>query len=99
MEKNFFLIRFNEIVLLRRSKMPRVYLNERQKLCHRLATWVQGEKKRLNLSDTDLAEEYGISQQAMSRKLRLEQFSFSDYLFFVQKFQPDNATLLYIVGL
>lgn len=79
--------------------MPRVYLNEKQKICHRLATWVQGEKRRLNLNDTDLAKEHGISQSAMSRKLRLEQFSFTDYVFFVQKFKPDDETLRYIIGI
>lgn len=79
--------------------MPRVYLNEKQRMSHRLATWVQGEKKRLGITDTELANEHGISQSAMSRKLRVEQFSFHDYVFFVQKFQPDNDTLRYIIGI
>lgn len=79
--------------------MPRVYLNESQKLCHRLADWIQGQKRLLKLTDTDLAKEHGISQSAMSRKLREERFSFEDYVFFVQKFQPDNDTLRYIIGL
>lgn len=79
--------------------MPRAYLNERQKSCHRLADWVQGEKRLLKLTDTDLAKEHGISQSAMSRKLREESFSFEDYVFFAQRFQPDNDTLRYIIGL
>ena len=79
--------------------MPKTFLNERQRCCHRLATWVQGEKKRLGINDTELAEEHGITQSAMSRKLRIEQFSFLDYLFFVQKFKPDSDTLRYINGL
>lgn len=79
--------------------MPRVYLNDRERLCHRLATWVQGEKRRLKITDTQLADEHGISQSAMSRKLRLESFDYKDFVFFVQKFQPDTDTLLYIVGL
>lgn len=79
--------------------MPKVFLNEKQRMCHRLATWVQGEKKRLKITDTELASEHGISQSAMSRKLREESFSFEDYVFFVQKFQPDNDTLRYIIGI
>lgn len=79
--------------------MPRVYLNDRQRLCHRLATWVQGEKKQLGLNDVDLGNEYGISGSAMSRKLRLESFDYKDFVFFVQKFKPDQDTLLFIVGL
>lgn len=79
--------------------MPKVFLNERQQMCHRLATWIQGEKKRLKITDTELGNEHGISQSAMSRKLREESFSFEDYVFFVQKFQPDNDTLRYIIGI
>lgn len=79
--------------------MPRVYLNESQKLCHRLADWIQGQKRLLKLTDTDLAKEHGISQSAMSRKLREESFSFDDYVFFVQRFRPDDDTLKYIIGL
>lgn len=79
--------------------MPKVYLNEKQRMCHRLANWVQGQKRLLKLSDADLAKEHGISQSAMSRKLREESFSFEDYVFFVQRFQPDNDTLRYIIGL
>ena len=79
--------------------MPRVYLNELDRLCHRLASYVQGEKRRLNLSDTDLANKRGISQPAMSRKLRLESFDYKDFVFFVQEFRPDNDTLRYIIGI
>jgi len=79
--------------------MPRVYLNDRERLCHRLATWVQGEKKLLGISDVELGNEHGISGSAMSRKLRLESFDYKDFVFFVQKFKPDQDTLLYIVGL
>ena len=79
--------------------MPRIYLNEKDRLCHRLATWIQGEKKIHQITDTDLANEHGISQPAMSRKLRLESFDFKDFVFFVQKFRPDTDTLLHIVGL
>ena len=79
--------------------MPKVYLNEKERMCHRLSTWVQGEKKRLKVTDTDLASEHGISQSAMSRKLRVESFDYKDFVFFVQKFKPDDDTLRFIIGL
>lgn len=79
--------------------MPRVYLNEGDRMCHRLASWVQGEKRIKKVTDTELADEHGISQSAMSRKLRLESFDFKDFVFFVQKFQPDTDTLRYITGM
>jgi len=79
--------------------MPKVYLSERDRMCHRLAMWVEGEKKIRKLTDTDLAKDHGISQSAMSRKLRVESFDYKDFVFFVQKFEPDTDTLRYIVGL
>lgn len=79
--------------------MPRVYLNEMDRCRHRLAAYVQGEKKREKVTDTDMAEEQGISQSAMSRKLRVESFSFDDFVYFIQKFQPDNETLRFILGI
>lgn len=79
--------------------MPKVFLSERDRLCHRLATWVQGEKRLAKVTDVDLGEEYGITGSAMSRKLRLESFDYKDFVFFVNKFKPDTDTLLYIVGL
>lgn len=74
--------------------MPRVFLNDLDRSCHRLAIWVRGQ----GVSDTKLADEHGISQQAMSRKLRLEQFDFKDFAFFAKKFHMDKETFDYIIG-
>lgn len=79
--------------------MPKVFLNEQDRACHRLASWVQGEKKLRKISDSKLADEHGISQEAMSRKLRLESFDFKDFVFFVQMLGPDDDALHYILGI
>lgn len=78
--------------------MPKVYLNDWDRACHRFASWVQGEKKSHNVTDTDLAEERGIKQPCMSRKLRLESFSMTDFVFFAKKFGMDKNTFDYIIG-
>lgn len=78
--------------------MPRVYLSEQDRICHRMVTWVRGEKSNQEITDEDLAEEYGISRSAWSRKFRLESLSFKDFVFLVQKFNPDDETLRYITG-
>jgi hypothetical protein len=78
--------------------MPKAFLNDRDRACHRLATWIQGEKKLKNTNDTELANEHGISQSAMSRKLRLESFDFKDFVFFAKKFEMDKDTFDYIIG-
>ena len=74
--------------------MPRVFLNELDRSNHKLAVWVRGQ----GVSDSKLANEHGISQQAMSRKLRLETFDFKDFVFFAKKFQMDKETFDYIIG-
>lgn len=79
--------------------MPKVFLSEQDRICHRMVTWVQGEKKRHDMTDDDLANKRGISRSAMSRKLRLESIDYKDFVFFVGVFKPDVETLQYIVGL
>ena len=79
--------------------MPKVFLTDEDRASHRFATWVQGEKKIQKVNDTDLAEERGISQPAMSRKLRLESFDFKDFVCLARKLGADTETLKYILGL
>ena len=78
--------------------MPKVFLSEEDRICHRMVSWAQGEKKRNSVTDADLAEKNGISRQAWSRKFRLETLDFKDFVFLVQTFKPDDETLRYIVG-
>ena len=79
--------------------MPRVYLTKQEQLNSRLADWVAGEMKRRDMTHAKLAQERGISQQAMSMKLRVERFSFEDLCFFVWYFQPDSETLDMLLGI
>ena len=74
--------------------MPRVFLNDEDRSSHRFAVWVRGQ----GVSDTKLAEEHGISQSAMSKKLREESFNFKDFVFFAKKFGMDKGTFDYIIG-
>lgn len=79
--------------------MPRVFLNETDRICHRMVSWAQGEKKRLKVTDADLADKQGITRRAWSYKFDKESMSFGDFVFLVQEFKPDIDTLRYIVGL
>lgn len=79
--------------------MPKVYLTEVDRLCVRLAKWVYGEMKSLNLSQKILADKMGISRQALGKKLKKAKFTYEDFVFFVNEFEPDTKTLLHIVGL
>ena len=79
--------------------MPKVFLNEQDRASHRLASWVQGEMKIRRISQSAMADERGITQQALSNKFREESFSFKDFFCFVQNLGPDDEALHYILGI
>lgn len=77
--------------------MPKVYLTHYDKMNARLAAWVYGQVKVQNTSISKLAKERGISQQAMSAKLRSQRFNYEDFLCFVGFFKPDDNELLWLI--
>ena len=79
--------------------MPKVYLTEKQRICSRLAKWVHGEMRSRRLSQRTVAEKMGISHQALSQKLLKASFDYTDFIFFVQEFQPSDGELKQIIGL
>lgn len=79
--------------------MAKIFLSEEDRACHRLATWVRGEKKLQDINDTELADGRGISQSAMSRKIRIESFDFKDFVFLARTLGADADTLKYILGI
>lgn len=79
--------------------MPKVFLTEKDRLCNRLSKWVYGEMRSRQLSLENIAKKMGISHQALSRKLRIASFSYSDFIFFVKEFQPSDKELKEIIGI
>ena len=79
--------------------MPRIYLTEQDKLNNRMAAWIYGQLKVQNISQAMLAKERGISQQAISRKLRQKRFDFEDLCCFVRLFEPDADELKQLLGM
>ena len=78
--------------------MPKVYLSENQRLSSRLASWVYGEMKLQRISQSAMAKEMDISQQALSLKLKNRSFSFTDFLTIVRVLQPDSKELDHLLG-
>ena len=78
--------------------MPKVYLSEQEKLNSRLTAWVYGELKVNGISQQELAEELGISQQLLSYRLKNKLISFSDFTCFVRVFKPDAEEVMRLVG-
>ena len=78
--------------------MPKVYLTEKDRICHRLACWIYGQMKVRRLTLASVATKMDISHQALSKKLRAESFNYTDFVFFVKEFEPDQKTLLHLIG-
>lgn len=73
--------------------MPKVFLSENAKMKSRLAGWIYGELKLRKMPQEVLAEELGISRQALGKKLRAQSFSYEDFITVVRVFEPDSKTL------
>lgn len=58
--------------------MPKVYLKETDKILNRIKEFIIGRAKRLNLTQTQIANELGITQQCYSKKLKRLSFSCSE---------------------
>lgn len=78
--------------------MPKVYLTENDRISQRLARWVYGEMKVRRITLVSMAKKMNISHQALSRKLRSASFGYTDFVFFVKEFQPDDKELREIIG-
>lgn len=78
--------------------MPRVYLSEKDRLSARLSSWVYGELKVKGIPQRKLADAMGVSQQALSRKLKSRSFSFADFLAIVKVLEPDDKDLSRLLG-
>ena len=73
--------------------MPKVYLNESERIKDRLRRWVIGEMKLQNVSQSTLAKSLGISQQMFSYKLK-QGFSFVEFIQIVKFLKPDEQEMI-----
>ena len=73
--------------------MPKVYLTKERRASERLAEWVYGQMKIKRITQKEIANRLGISQQAVYNKLRRRSFEFEDLICFVEIFRPDIRTL------
>ena len=78
--------------------MPKIYLNDKDKLNNRLASWIYGQMKSKGLTQKQLAGDLQITQQALSYKLKTQQFSYGDFITILDVFDPDPGELAWLVG-
>ena len=58
--------------------MPRAYITTQEKLNNKLVSLIYGTMKVKKVTQTKMADELGISQQAFGKKLKNSQFTFAD---------------------
>lgn len=73
--------------------MPKVYLDNDDRLNAKLTAWIYGQLKVQGKSQKGLADEMGVCQQAVSRKLAAQSFKFTDLVHAIHYLQPDMETL------
>lgn len=78
--------------------MPRVHLNENDRLSDRLVSWTYGEMKCRKISQRTMADEMGITQAALSQKLKNRSITFKDFLVIVRMLEPDAKELDRLLG-
>ena len=77
--------------------MPKVYITKEQRLSARLAEWVYGQMKMQRITQKEIANRRGMSQQAIYNKLQRRSFDFEDFICFVDLFHPDDDQLRKLV--
>lgn len=78
--------------------MPKTYITQEQRQQAKMSAWIYGQMKIQHITQAELAEKMGITQQGLSKKIRNHTFSYSDVLLFVKVFEPDQKELAMLLG-
>jgi hypothetical protein len=60
--------------------MPRTYLTERQRVAARIQKLFTGQMRIMNLKQQNIADVWGVSQQAASYKIRNGNISLTEFI-------------------
>lgn len=78
--------------------MPKVYITKQEKLNNDLAAWIYGTMRVRKISQSRMADLMGIKQPSLSYKLKHGSFTFPDLAIIFEILQPDEATLMRLMG-
>lgn len=79
--------------------MPKVYLSKLDRQQAHFSAWLYGNMKITNTSQEALAKRLGVSQQALSRKLKTGHFSYGDLLTLFDVFKPEPDEMYRLFGI
>ena len=79
--------------------MPKVYLTKQARQQAHFCAWLYGNMKITNTTQMELAKQLGVSQQALSQKLKTGHFSYSDLLTLFDVFKPEPDEMYGLFGI
>lgn len=79
--------------------MPKSYITTEQRQRAHLSAWVYGCLKTSGITQTQLAERLGISQQALSKKIKSQRFNYDDMVVIFDTFKPEPRELDQLLGI
>lgn len=74
--------------------MPRVSINKKKYKVSDLSKWIIGKMYELNMTQSDLSEMLGITQPAVSNRLKKGLFSYADMLILLKELQATDEEIL-----
>ncbi len=74
--------------------MPRVSINKKKYKVSDLSKWIVGKMYELNMTQSDLSEMLGITQPAVSNRLKKGLFSYADMLILLKELQATDEEIL-----
>ena len=79
--------------------MPKTYITKEQRQRAHLSAWVYGAMKTSGITQTQLAERLGCSQQKVSKMLKHQHFTYDDLIVIFNVFRPDQYELDNLLGI
>lgn len=77
--------------------MPKVYITREQKLNNKLVTLIYGTMKVKRVTQSSIAKQLGISQQAFALKLKKCHFSFLDLFTIFEVLEIEDKEILSVM--
>ena len=77
--------------------MPRVYITKQQQMNNRLVSLIYGTMKVQHVTQRQMADKLGISQQAYAKKLKNSQFTFVDLVTIFEVLDMQDEEILSVM--
>ena len=77
--------------------MPKVYLTKQEKLNNKLTVLVYGRMKVKRITQTQMGDLLGISQQGFSKKLKKAKFTYPELVLIFEKLEMSDEEILLVL--